>query len=132
MSEDVRLRTSRRGELQIATVQGEVDLESARRLGAQLARAVSNDDAALVLDLTRVTYLDSAGVSMCYELLRRLRRSRQELVLIVPRDSVVHDVVELSGLGEAALVWPELGEALDDIESQGLPSSANPLDQPLS
>ena len=63
MSELARLETRRQGALVCATVEGEIDMSNAASLEGGLREALADGDG-LVLDLTAVTFLDSAGVRL--------------------------------------------------------------------
>src|SRR5437870_4775434 len=82
----------------VVRVRGEVDISNARRLLADIEDAVSNETAAVTLDLTGTTYLDSAGVQLLFVLAERLKDRRHQLRLIVPEGSPVRALLELTGL----------------------------------
>ena len=60
--------------------------------------AVPRDAAQVVVDLSATAYLDSSGIAMIFRLAERLRYSRQELRLVVPMDSPIRRVVELTNV----------------------------------
>jgi anti-anti-sigma factor len=93
---DVSFR--QRGRVPIAEVRGEIDLSNADFLGASIADALTNQELGLAVDLTGVTYVDSAGIRMLFELARQLEEHRQELVVVVPRASLVRRSLEVGGL----------------------------------
>ena len=84
--------------LKIGTVEGDVDLASARDLAAEILEAVPSNAQALVLDLTAVRYLDSTGVSMLLDLHRSLDARRQRLCVVLPRTSHLWRLFEITGL----------------------------------
>jgi anti-anti-sigma factor len=51
-----------RGDAVVVVVKGEVDLSAASQFAQSLARAGLSDAPAIVLDLDRVSFMDSAGV----------------------------------------------------------------------
>jgi anti-anti-sigma factor len=61
----------------IATVDGEIDLSNAAELEMAISHAVENDALGLVVDLVRVEYLDSSGVTLLFNLARRDSRRQQ-------------------------------------------------------
>lgn len=87
---------------------GEVDLFNVAELAEAIGRQVPDGTVPVLLDLARVGYLDSAGVSMLFRLAERLRRQRRELRLVVPTDAPVRRVLELSGVARAMSVLPDL------------------------
>lgn len=81
----------------VLAVVGEVDLANA----AAFDRAVGGaaEDGRVAVDLSGVTYLDSAGVRVLLE-----RAVALDLHLLLPARGVVGPVVRLAGLGEVATV----------------------------
>ena len=58
------------------TVAGELDLGNAADVQTALSSAVSNDTVDVELDLTDVTYLDSAGLRVLFAVTSRLQLSQ--------------------------------------------------------
>ena len=56
----------------VATLSGEIDLSNAAQITRAVVGGVPNEAVGLVMDLSDVAYLDSAGVRMLAELERRL------------------------------------------------------------
>jgi len=81
-----------RDETVTLAVQGEIDMSSAQEFRRALNDAP--DGSRLVLDLTGVDYLDSAGVKVLYDHLGR----RPELV--VSSGAVILRVLAITGLGD--------------------------------
>ncbi|WP_372665731.1 STAS domain-containing protein [Amycolatopsis kentuckyensis] len=80
----------------ILTVTGEIDMSNAGEFGAALARELATG-AALTVDLTGVTYLDSAGIATLFD-----RAADHELRLTAPR--LLDRVLRISGLTQVAKV----------------------------
>ena len=57
-----------RGPVLVARLRGEVDMSNAGQLRDELNAATRNDALGLVLDLSEVEYLDSAGIHLIYRL----------------------------------------------------------------
>jgi anti-anti-sigma factor len=91
----------RQFDVPVARLQGEVDLARVPALRAALAGAVAPGDPGLVVDLTAVDYLDSAGVHLLHELARTLAGRGQGL-RAVARDAPVVRILEIVSL-EAVL-----------------------------
>jgi anti-anti-sigma factor len=98
-------------ELPIARVSGEIDMANAEDVSARLGAAVSNAASGLVVDLSGVDYLDSAGVRGLFDLAGRLRRRGQRLAAIVPDDAPVRRVLEVIELRRVAEVCPSEDKA---------------------
>jgi anti-anti-sigma factor len=83
-------------------VRGEVDLQNAGDVEAQLTEAISNQATMVSIDLADVAYLDSAGLRVLFHLVDRLATLQIAVELVSPLRSPSRRVIELSGL--AALV----------------------------
>ncbi|MGH4006811.1 MAG: STAS domain-containing protein [Pseudonocardiaceae bacterium] len=93
------------GSMHIA-VSGEIDLANAAVVEDELRAAVSHQPTAVSVDLTELSYLDSAGVRILFGLASRLQALRIVLELIVPLDSPTRRLIELSGFESLAAIRP--------------------------
>jgi anti-anti-sigma factor len=82
----------------VAHLQGEIDLSNADDLSGTIARSVPNAAIGLILNLSEVTYLDSAGIRLLFELARRLRERGQRLSLVVPDQTPLRRVLQLTNV----------------------------------
>jgi anti-anti-sigma factor len=82
--------------LEELTFEGEVDLSNVPFVKAQLLEAVPNTATALVLDLSHTEHLDSSGVRLIFELAERLQSRGQKFALVVPDDSLISRILELT------------------------------------
>jgi anti-anti-sigma factor len=93
----------------VAHVTGEVDMSNAEELGATVIGATPNEARGVVLDLSRVEYLDSAGIYVIYGMRSSLQARGQSLILVIPPRSPVHDALRLAGAQHP-------GEVAEDVE----------------
>jgi anti-anti-sigma factor len=91
-----------RGDTVYITMSGEIDLANAASVQEQVNDAVTNQASVVILDLTELVYLDSAGLRILFQLAERLRVLQMKLELLVPPTSPVRRAVELSGLEPVA------------------------------
>jgi anti-anti-sigma factor len=82
----------------VASLSGEIDLSNAAEITTALLGGVPNDALGLVIDLSEVSYLDSAGVRMLAELDHRLGWRAQMLRVVAPEASRSRRVLEIAGL----------------------------------
>jgi anti-sigma B factor antagonist len=106
------IAVERHGAVVVARLSGEVDMTNATYVGEELASSVPNDALALAIDLAETRYLDSAAIELLFALARRLRRRRQALRLVVPPDSPLRRVLELTDVRSAAPVYESLEASL--------------------
>jgi anti-anti-sigma factor len=88
----------------LVRVSGEIDLSNAAEVRDSIAAAASEAASVVTVDLSDVTYMDSAGISMIFRLAERLRYSRQELRLVVPQDAPIRAVLRLTRLDQVIAV----------------------------
>ncbi len=88
------------------TLSGEIDLANVETVEDEIRAAISHQPTAVSVDLTNLSYLDSAGIRMLFALASRLRALRIVLELIVPLDSPTRRLIELSGFESLAALRP--------------------------
>jgi anti-anti-sigma factor len=111
----VALTSEQREDHVVVRVSGEIDLANADELGADIRQAVENRTFALALDLCAVSYIDSGGVRLLFDLASELRARRQELVIVVCPGTPVATVLEIVALDSVAVVAKDLDEALAKV-----------------
>lgn len=94
----------------VVRVSGEIDLSNAHDVLASIGDAVRSGATTIIVDLSGVTFLDSSGISMLFRLRERIGYSRQEFRLVVPPESPIRRVLELTRVGDVIPVQ----ETLDD------------------
>jgi anti-anti-sigma factor len=116
-----RLGFRRDGEEVVGHIVGEIDISNATDLGAALEGAVPQRAIGLVLDLSRATYIDSAGIHLLFRLGSRLTRRRQQLRVVVPDTAAIRKVVNLAGLNWTVPQDGTVGEALVNLRAEVSP-----------
>ena len=102
----------------VAAVRGEIDLSNA----AQLAREffeIPNTALGLVVDIEAVDYLDSTAIALLYELLLRLERRGQHLVIVAPAGGSPRRVLELAAFDKQATLAEEVDAAVAAVRAAG-------------
>jgi anti-anti-sigma factor len=106
---------SERDGVAVASVEGEIDGSNAAELRLALSERLPSASIGLVLDLSQVTYLDSSGVHLLFELGRRLAARRQSLRLVVPHDAPMRRVLELCAVEAVAPMDEQIDTALEAL-----------------
>jgi anti-sigma B factor antagonist len=112
MTTSAEIAVEHDGAAVVARLSGEVDMTNASYIGEELTRAVPNEAIVLVVDLSGTRYLDSAAIELLFELARKLGRRRQELRLVLPKDSPLRRVLLLTDVESAARLHETVEEAL--------------------
>jgi anti-anti-sigma factor len=93
------------GSVRIA-VGGEIDLANAAAVERQIVDAITNQHTEVTLDLHDLTYIDSAGLRVLFTLGTRLETLQIAFELIVPAESPIRKMIEVSGISKAIPVLP--------------------------
>ena len=112
----------------VARLTGEVDLSNAESIESAIAEATSNHALALILDVSALYYLDSAGIHLIYKLREKLRARGQTLRLVIPPDSPANDALRLAGVSQVVETAETLEAALEEF-AQPEPAPAEVPDQ---
>ena len=113
---DVQL--SSRERIVIARVTGEIDTSNAGELRRAVMEATPNDAFGVVLDLSDVDYIDSAGIHLIYRLGESLRNRGQTLRVVVPPHSPTADALILAGIRRHVDVVEELDQGLRAVAAR--------------
>lgn len=94
---EIAVRESPQSGLRIATLTGNLSLETVSQFNQTLRE---DNSPALIVDLTSVAYMDSAGVGALVQLLVRRGRTNQPLALsgVNPRNRGVLEVAQVAKL----------------------------------
>jgi anti-anti-sigma factor len=100
----------------LARVTGEVDMSNAEEMGATVIGATPNEARGVVLDLTDVDYIDSAGIYVIYGMRSSLQARGQTLILVISERSPAHDALRLSGAERPGEIAASVADALHSID----------------
>jgi anti-sigma B factor antagonist len=98
----------------ILEVEGEVDLYSSPELRKAVLQVLENKETAIIIDLEKVSYMDSSGVATLVEGLQESEQYGGKFA-IANLDSKVKAVFELSRLDKVFQIYGSLEEALKNI-----------------
>jgi anti-sigma B factor antagonist len=90
------LRSERDGDVHIVELIGELDLDGAPRLEAELLRVEASDAASIVVDLGALEFIDSTGIRLLLMAAERSSQTGRLTLLKGPRQ--VHRVFEITDL----------------------------------
>jgi anti-sigma B factor antagonist len=110
----VAMRCEDKDRIQIVSVSGEVDLTSAPRLHEVIWRTkehVEDDPPRVIVDLSEVEFMDTAGLSVLLEESNAIGQSGERLCLVA-REGPITRLLEVTGLSESFDVYAELDAAV--------------------
>lgn len=118
---DARFDT--RGDVLVVHLTGEIDMSNAQEIGTAVLEATPNGALGIVLGLSQVEYLDSAGIYVIFGLRSRLRARGQALKLAIPEGSPVEDALRLAGVQAHIEVAGTVEECVAALEATAKPPS---------
>jgi anti-sigma B factor antagonist len=98
----LELRIENQPDAVVVLVGGELDLLTAPKLSARLDGVIRASTNSIVLDLSDVEFMDSAGLQILLNIRRRLARTSRTLSVIC--DGAVRHVIEFARLTETLRV----------------------------
>lgn len=105
------VRLEHRDAYSVARVQGEVDVANVGEVETALRLAVEGSRARLVLDLSEVQYLDSAGVRALFAAVRAAGERGLAVRVALPSSSPLMRVLEVASFASSVRVYPSVEEA---------------------
>ena len=98
------------GRRTVLDVGGEIDLDSVAVLATAIDSALADGAAELWIDLTRVRFMDSAGLHVLLETRSRARDLNRRLAIVCPSGSV-RRLFEIAGVEEHLPVYDDRAAA---------------------
>jgi anti-anti-sigma factor len=116
------VRVEREDGIVIALLTGEVDMSNATSVRQLISGSVTPDDDAVIVDLSELAFMDSAGLHSVVELSTMLDEGRQQLLLCVPPGSPMERAIEIVGLPRAVSVRSSRSEAMEAARASAMES----------
>jgi anti-sigma B factor antagonist len=107
------------GRVLVLSVKGELDLAVAEELSGELERAGLDgfDGAGVVLDLSGVSFMDSSGLHAVIVATEAMGAAERPYALVVPAESPVNSILELTQVAERLPVYRDGASALDALSA---------------
>lgn len=102
------------GHTRVLDACGEIHVSTAPRFSDRLNAAIAEGKTALVLDLTRVEFIDSTGLSVLLNGLRRITRRHGAMALVCTNPTVLR-LFEITRLDSTFEIYPTRDEALERV-----------------
>ncbi|MEA2365015.1 MAG: anti-sigma factor antagonist [Thermoleophilaceae bacterium] len=91
---------------ELLTVDGELDIATAPRMISALSEALTDMASPLVVDLSRVVFMDSTGLALLMNARRRAMRLGQGFAIVCPGGPISR-VFEIADMVESLRVCPD-------------------------
>lgn len=112
MTSIIRVSEERLDGTVVAILDGELDASSVGEVAVVLRRLVENRVHRLVVDLEKVSYMDSAGINLLYAVGSDLSARQQQLHLVVVPGSPIERTLKIVGADRAFPAHASRREAL--------------------
>jgi anti-anti-sigma factor len=89
----------------------EVDMANADSVRAQTLGEMRNTDEGLTVNLSSVSYIDSAGLRSLLTIRRLLADRQQRVMLVIPEGSVLDRAIEIAGIPAVIPVHRSIADA---------------------
>src|SRR5881628_680742 len=110
---DLELETIKRDQQTVLAVRGEIDVYTAPRLRQAIVDLVDAGSTSIVVDMEKVDFLDSTGLGVLVEGLKRVRTRGGDLSIVVTQDKILK-IFEITGLNKAFPIYGSLEDALKE------------------
>jgi anti-sigma B factor antagonist len=107
----VEINVSAHNQVTLVEVSGRIDSMNADELGKALSNAMDSGDTQLVLDLSSVEYMSSAGLREMVNSLKKAKKAAGDLRIAQPSDRV-REVLEMAGLDTIFRIFSNQAEAI--------------------
>jgi anti-sigma B factor antagonist len=112
-SMDLELETTQRDGVAVLTLRGEIDVYTAPRMRQAIVDLVDAGSLNIVVDMEKVDFLDSTGLGVLVEGLKRVRTRNGNLSIVVTQDKILK-IFDITGLNKAFPIHGSLEDALKE------------------
>src|SRR5437016_5144421 len=95
----------------VLQLEGEIDLHVSPEVAESLRTMIAKKPTTLVVDLAKVTYLDSSGLAVLIEGMQNVREYGGKFALANVQESVQH-IFDLARLDQVFQIFPDVDSAL--------------------
>ena len=95
----------------VLSLEGEVDLHVSPRVAISLRQMIAKRPKQLVVDLTRVTYLDSSGLAVLIEAMQNVEEYGGKFAIVGVQE-MVRAIFDIARLDQVFRIFPDVDAAL--------------------
>jgi anti-sigma B factor antagonist len=107
---DLDLQTSERGDHAILSLRGEIDVYTAPLLRQAILDLIEQNKLNVVIDMLEVDFLDSTGLGVLVEGLKRVRTRDGSFSIVATQDKILK-IFDITGLNKAFPIHASVDEA---------------------
>ena len=95
----------------VLPLEGEIDLHVSPEVAESLRTMTAKKPKRVIVDLTKVTYLDSSGLAVLIESMRKVQEYGGKFALAGVQETVQH-ILEIARLDQVFQIFPDVDSAL--------------------
>lgn len=107
---ELDIQDERHGDVCVFTLAGEVDVYTAPKLKEVLVAAIESGCAKVLVDMDKVSFIDSSGLGVLVSALRRARERDGGVRLVCSRDGILK-IFRITGLDKVFPIFSDRAEA---------------------
>jgi anti-sigma B factor antagonist len=108
---DLEVETDKRGQADVLTLRGEIDVYTAPRLRQAIIDLVEGGARHIVVDMGAVDFLDSTGLGVLVGGLKRVKIQDGELSIVTSQDKILK-IFDITGLNKVFSIHDSLDSAV--------------------
>ena len=120
---DVSVTSRTDGDRTVVDVTGEIDVYTAPLLREELASLIDSEHTDLVVDLTKVGFMDSTGLGVLVGALKKVRTLGGDLRLVIDQEKILK-VFRITGLTKVFPIHDTVDEAVSAASPVGTDSGS--------
>ncbi|MCK4947059.1 MAG: STAS domain-containing protein [Candidatus Aureabacteria bacterium] len=111
----MKINIDKDGDVFICRLKGEITFSNSPELRKSFIKLIDEQARKLILDLEKVTYMDSSGLATLVEILQKLKSSGGQLKLANLQE-MVKSVFEITKLEQMFEFYPEARQAVESFK----------------
>src|SRR6266516_6971261 len=115
---DLDVEAIRENSANVIALRGEIDVYTAPLHRQKIVDLVDQGALNIVIDMEKVDFLDSTGLGVLVEGLKRVKRRGGNLTIVVTQDKIIK-IFEITGLNKAFSLHTSVDDALGESVSGG-------------
>jgi anti-sigma B factor antagonist len=108
---DLEVETDKRGQADVLTLRGEIDVYTAPRLRQAIIDLVEGGARHIIVDMGAVDFLDSTGLGVLVGGLKRVKIQEGELSIVTAQDKILK-IFDITGLNKVFSIHDSLDSAV--------------------
>ena len=108
---DLELESTQRNGVAVLTLRGEIDVYTAPRMRQAIVDLVDAGSLTVVIDMDKVDFLDSTGLGVLVEGLKRVRTRGGTLSIVITQDKILK-IFDITGLNKAFPIHRSVDDAV--------------------